>query len=104
MLSFGEWGLGRISHATKYPTLNYGWPTYNYDEYSLFCPIVNPGGTAYVIDSGIQVTHPEFEGRAEFGFNANPGVWKDTDICGHGTHVAGIIAGLYPVPLRLIHH
>lgn len=44
---------------------------------------------AYVIDSGVEIGHPEFQGRARSGMdftNEGPG-----DINGHGTHVAGLI-------------
>lgn len=44
---------------------------------------------AYVIDSGVAIGHPEFQGRARSGMdftNEGPG-----DINGHGTHVAGLI-------------
>lgn len=44
---------------------------------------------AYVIDTGIRITHEEFEGRADLAFN-NSGL-PDGDCNGHGTHIAGII-------------
>jgi subtilisin family serine protease len=48
--------------------------------------------TAYVIDTGIRVTHQTFGGRATFAFNA-VGDGINTDCNGHGTHVAGTIGG-----------
>lgn len=42
---------------------------------------------AYIIDTGILVTHPDFGSRATFG--ANFADTTDTDCNGHGTHVAG---------------
>ncbi|TFB07253.1 Subtilisin-like protease 2 [Trichoderma ghanense] len=47
--------------------------------------------TAYVVDTGIRITHSEFEGRATFGANFVNSV--DTDENGHGSHVAGTIGG-----------
>ena len=49
------------------------------------------GVTAYVIDTGIRLTHTEFGGRASTGFNF---LHDGIDECnGHGTHVAGTIGG-----------
>ncbi len=50
------------------------------------------GVTAYVIDTGIRLSHHEFEGRATSGFDAVDGGSAD-DCNGHGTHVAGTIGG-----------
>ncbi|MCW2640704.1 MAG: peptidase in kexin sedolisin [Dactylosporangium sp.] len=47
---------------------------------------------AYIIDSGIRVTHGDFGGRATFALNAI-GDGIDTDCNGHGTHVAGTVGG-----------
>jgi subtilisin family serine protease len=48
------WGLTRISHQYR------GMTTYVYDNSA------GAGTCAYVIDTGISTTHPEFEGRATF--------------------------------------
>jgi subtilisin family serine protease len=45
------WGLGRISHEEP------GNNTYIYDSSS------GEGTCSYVLDTGIEVDHPEFEGR-----------------------------------------
>ncbi|GAA1867943.1 hypothetical protein GCM10009836_55480 [Pseudonocardia ailaonensis] len=48
------------------------------------------GVTVYVVDTGVDVTHPEFGGRAQWGTNTID--QNDTDCDGHGTVVGGIAA------------
>ena len=55
------------------------------------------GVTVYVIDTGIDATHPDFEGRAIAGPSFVFGEFREptsnnTDFHGHGTHCAGTIA------------
>ena len=79
------WSLGDLSHKAA------GATEYVYDSSA------GEGTTAYVFDTGIRLTHEEFEGRARFGINGvtnstDPsGASADTD--GHGTHCAGTVAG-----------
>jgi subtilisin family serine protease len=76
-----SYGLDRIDQPTLPLDQRYTFPNRGQDV------------TAFVIDSGIQVTHADFEGRAVAGFDAieEDGTAQDCD--GHGTHVAGTIGG-----------
>eukprot|EP00834_Sanchytrium_tribonematis_P000649 NODE_12_length_54577_cov_0.384100.p14 type:complete len:363 gc:universal NODE_12_length_54577_cov_0.384100:11378-12466(+) len=73
------WGIDRIDSRTGIDQ------TYNYVDSA------GSGVTAYVVDTGIYTAHPEFEGRATFGFDST-GEGK-FDGNGHGTHVSGTIGG-----------
>ena len=56
-------------------------------------PARGAGVTAYVIDTGIWFTHPEFEDRATSGYDFVDDDPNARDCNGHGTHVAGTIVG-----------
>lgn len=48
--------------------------------------------TVAVIDTGVDYTHPDLEGKVILGKNCVDGTMDPFDDNGHGTHVAGIIA------------
>ncbi|KAL7269149.1 hypothetical protein RUND412_008202 [Rhizina undulata] len=75
-----SYGITRISHKAA------GNLTTCYYDSS-----AGAGVTAYVIDTGVNIAHTEFEGRAVFG--ANFADKTNNDGQGHGTHVTGTIAG-----------
>ncbi|KAF2116128.1 subtilisin-like serine protease-like protein PR1A [Lophiotrema nucula] len=76
--SGAPWGLGRISNVAP------GNTTYVYDS------TAGEGTCSYIIDTGIFVDHPEFEGRATWLENFTDD-GNDSDGNGHGTHVAGTV-------------
>ncbi|WP_018657402.1 S8 family peptidase [Actinomadura flavalba] len=49
--------------------------------------------TAYVLDTGILTSHPDFGGRARSGYDFIDNDTDANDCQGHGTHVAGTIGG-----------
>ena len=51
------------------------------------------GVNVYIIDSGIDFTHPEFGDRAVAAFSAVDDGNGASDCYGHGTHVAGTVGG-----------
>jgi subtilisin family serine protease len=77
--SNATWGLDRIDqHALP---LN---SSYQYNA-------TGAGVHAYIIDSGIRVTHQEFGGRASVSADFIGDGQNGNDCFGHGTHVAGTV-------------
>ncbi|WP_462418246.1 cell wall-binding repeat-containing protein [Kytococcus sp. Marseille-QA3725] len=77
-----SWGLDRIDQQDLPLDKSYAYPT------------TGNGVTAYVMDTGILPTHQEFGGRVKPGHDVT-GETADgfKDCNGHGTHVAGTVAG-----------
>ncbi|KAL8716446.1 MAG: hypothetical protein Q9220_000353 [cf. Caloplaca sp. 1 TL-2023] len=78
------WGLARISHRDSLT-----FSTFN--KY-LFSGDGGEGVDVYVIDTGTNYEHVDFEGRASWGKTIPTGD-PDEDGNGHGTHCSGTIAG-----------
>lgn len=76
------WGLSRISH--REPLSLGSFNKYLYDNEA------GSGVTSYVIDTGVNIDHMDFEGRATWG-KTIPNGDLDIDGNGHGTHCAGTI-------------
>ncbi|NGO15285.1 S8 family peptidase [Streptomyces sp. HC44] len=77
-----SWGLDRIDQAAR--PLN---QSYTYDD------TAGEGVTAYIIDTGVRITHGDFGGRASYGYDAVDNDNTAQDGHGHGTHVAGTVGG-----------
>jgi subtilisin family serine protease len=76
-----SWGLDRIDQQSLPLNQAYSYTT------------TGSGVNAYVIDTGVRISHSTFGGRARNGYDFvdNDSVAQDGN--GHGTHVAGTIAG-----------
>ncbi|KAI0230340.1 proteinase B, partial [Massospora cicadina] len=78
------WGLSRLSSKGRLGT-NGRNLVYTHD------PTGGQGVDVFVIDTGINIHHPDFQGRAIWGANFVNGS-PNTDQNGHGSHCAGTIA------------
>ncbi|MFD7136866.1 S8 family serine peptidase [Streptomyces sp. NPDC059894] len=80
------WGLDRIDQ--KNPPLS---GSYSYSTQA-------SNVTAYIVDSGVRITHTDFAGRARYGYDFVDGDSVASDCNGHGTHTAGTVgSGTYGV-------
>jgi Subtilase family/Peptidase inhibitor I9 len=78
-----SWGLSRIDQRPGPADTSYNYST----------SAQGLGIQAYVIDSGIHISNPDFGGRASYGTNTFDGTGNADDCVGHGTFVAGLIGG-----------
>ncbi|ATW50325.1 S8 family peptidase [Streptomyces peucetius] len=77
-----SWGLDRIDQKALPLNQSYTYPD-----------SAGEGVTAYIIDTGVRITHTDFGGRASYGYDAIDNDNTAQDGHGHGTHVAGTVAG-----------
>lgn len=77
-----NWGLDRVDQRSLPLNKRYTWPESG-----------GAGVTVYVIDTGVRTAHKDFAGRAVHGWDFVQNDRTAQDGNGHGTHVAGIVAG-----------
>ncbi|KAH9386665.1 cerevisin [Nematocida major] len=77
------WGLSRMSQGREILA----------EDTFVYPKTAGKGVRVYVLDTGVEETHSELQGRVERGINVVGGNLETLDDNGHGTHCAGIIAG-----------
>lgn len=77
-----SWGLDRIDQFALPLNQLYSYPSNGGSQVNV-----------YVIDTGVLMTHEQFQGRAVSGLDTIDNDYDSTDCYGHGTHVAGTIGG-----------
>lgn len=76
-----SWGLDRVDQRDL--------PVDHRYTYSTTASQVN----AYIVDTGIRMSHRDFGGRAVSGYDFVDNDTNASDCAGHGTHVAGTVGG-----------
>ncbi|WP_405731071.1 S8 family peptidase [Streptomyces sp. NBC_00028] len=77
-----SWGIDRVDQRDLPLDKSYTWPN-----------SAGAGVTVYIIDTGIRISHKDFGGRAGYGWDFVGDDKYAGDGNGHGTHVAGTVAG-----------
>jgi len=90
----------RKSYAMALPADDAGrdlqWALNRLQAEDLWARSTGAGVTVAVLDSGVKASHPDLKGKVAKGYNAitgKPGARSDN--FGHGTFIAGMIAGKY---------
>ncbi|GGX77091.1 S8 family peptidase [Streptomyces minutiscleroticus] len=76
------WNLDRLDQIQPPLDHRYAWPESG-----------GRGVSVYLIDTGVRATHRDFGGRVDTGWDFVDGDAVAEDENGHGTHVAGTVAG-----------
>ena len=75
------WWLDRLDQRTATLDNSFSWSN------------SGAGVTVYILDTGILISHPDFEGRASYGYDFVNNTSTADDCNGHGTHTAGLVGG-----------
>ncbi|MEU6482480.1 S8 family peptidase [Streptomyces sp. NPDC046887] len=76
-----SWGLDRVDQRNLPVDKAYSYST------------TASNVTAYIVDSGVRLSHRDFGGRAVSGYDFIDNDSNASDCHGHGTHVAGTVGG-----------
>lgn len=81
-----------INLAANDPYIGSAWHLATINAAAAWDSSQGNGVTIAVLDSGVNTSHPDLQGRIAGGFNVYDNNADLTDVCGHGTAVAGVAA------------